>query len=42
MIILTGAAGFIGSAIAWGLNKRGLNDIIIVDEANLSDEKKQN
>ena len=42
MIIVTGAAGFIGSAIVWGLNKRGQRNIIIVDEANLSDEKKEN
>ncbi len=42
MIIVTGAAGFIGSAIVWGLNKQGRHDIIIVDEANLSGEKKEN
>ena len=42
VIIVTGGAGFIGSAITWVLNKRGQNDIIIVDEAILSYEKKQN
>ena len=31
MIIVTGGAGFIGSAIVWGLNNIGINDIIIVD-----------
>lgn len=31
MIIVTGAAGFIGSAIVWGLNRRGRRDIIAVD-----------
>lgn len=32
MIIVTGGAGFIGSAIAAALNQRGLKDILIVDE----------
>ncbi len=32
MIVVTGAAGFIGSAIVWKLNKLGKNKIIIVDE----------
>lgn len=32
MIIVTGGAGFIGSAIVWKLNKSGINDIIIVDK----------
>jgi len=41
MIAVTGGAGFIGSAIAWRLNKLGRNDIIIVDELGL-DEKWKN
>lgn len=36
MIILTGAAGFIGSCLLHDLNKRGRKDIIIVDEAQNS------
>lgn len=31
MIIITGAAGFIGSALIWGLNKKGITDICAVD-----------
>lgn len=32
MIIVTGAAGFIGSNLVRGLNERGLDDIVAVDE----------
>jgi ADP-L-glycero-D-manno-heptose 6-epimerase len=38
MIIVTGGAGFIGSNIVRGLNKRGLNNILVVDD--LSDGNK--
>ncbi len=31
MIVVTGGAGFIGSAVVWDLNRRGRNDILIVD-----------
>ncbi len=31
MYIVTGGAGFIGSAFIWELNKRGITDIIVVD-----------
>ena len=34
MIIVTGGAGFIGSNIVKGLNKRGIEDILIVDQAS--------
>ncbi len=32
MIIVTGGAGFIGSAIVWRLNSLGYDNIIVVDE----------
>ena len=41
MYIVTGGAGFIGSAIIWALNERGIDDIIVVDELSC-DEKWQN
>ena len=31
MIVVTGAAGFIGSALVWRLNTRGVRDILCVD-----------
>ena len=41
MIVVTGAAGFIGSAIVWELNNRGEKEIVIVDELG-TDEKWKN
>jgi len=41
MIVITGAAGFIGSALIWRLNQLGKNNIIIVDELG-KDEKWKN
>lgn len=41
MIVVTGGAGFIGSAIVWKLNELGKENIIIVDELG-KDEKWKN
>ena len=41
MIVVTGGAGFIGSAIVWRLNQLGNDNILIVDELGL-DEKWKN
>lgn len=41
MIVVTGGAGFIGSALAWRLNQLGKKNIIIVDRLG-SDEKWKN
>jgi ADP-L-glycero-D-manno-heptose 6-epimerase len=38
MIIVTGGAGFIGSALIWELNRSGRKDIIIVDDFSTSDK----
>ena len=32
MVVVTGGAGFIGSAVVWQLNKDGIKDIVIVDQ----------
>lgn len=40
MIVVTGGAGFIGSAIVWQLNQQGENKIIIVDELGTDDKWK--
>ncbi len=40
MIVVTGGAGFIGSAIVSGLNQRGLDDIFIVDHLDESEKWK--
>ncbi|WP_404420399.1 ADP-glyceromanno-heptose 6-epimerase [Nibricoccus sp. IMCC34717] len=39
-LLVTGAAGFIGSAVVWALNKRGITDIDLCDLA--SPEKQRN
>ncbi len=38
MIIVTGGAGFIGSAFVWRLNQEGITDIIIVDSLKTSEK----
>lgn len=40
MIVVTGGAGFIGSALIWKLNNEGIDDIIVVDELGKSDKWK--
>lgn len=40
MILVTGGAGFIGSALVWGLNQRGCEDILIVDNLGSSEKWK--
>lgn len=40
MIVVTGGAGFIGSAVVWRLNKLGEDDILIVDELGTDDKWK--
>ncbi len=40
MIIVTGGAGFIGSALVWALNQRGEEDILIVDHLGTGEKWK--
>ena len=39
-IILTGGAGFIGSAFLWRLNKESIDNVIVVDDLTRSEKKK--
>jgi len=41
MIVVTGGAGFIGSAVVWKLNRMGVDNIVVVDELG-KDEKWKN
>jgi ADP-L-glycero-D-manno-heptose 6-epimerase len=41
MIVVTGGAGFIGSAVVWRLNQMGVDKVVIVDELG-KDEKWMN
>ena len=40
MIIVTGGAGFIGSAVIWQLNQQGIDNILVVDHLGDSDKWK--
>ncbi len=40
MILVTGGAGFIGSAVVWELNRRGITDILISDHLGTSEKWK--
>jgi len=40
MIVVTGGAGFIGSALVWKLNQQGIADIVIVDRLGTSEKWK--
>jgi ADP-L-glycero-D-manno-heptose 6-epimerase len=40
MWIVTGGAGFIGSALVWKLNEQGIDDILIVDRLDRSEKWK--
>ena len=40
MIVVTGGAGFIGSAVIWRLNQEGIDDILVVDNLGRSSKWK--
>ena len=40
MIIITGGAGFIGSAMLWELNRNGIEEVLIVDDLGKASEGK--
>lgn len=40
MIVITGAAGFIGSVVAGSLNENGRNDLILVDDFSKKEKEK--
>jgi ADP-L-glycero-D-manno-heptose 6-epimerase len=37
-VLVTGGAGFIGSAVIWGLNQRGCDDIVVVNRLRQTDK----
>jgi ADP-L-glycero-D-manno-heptose 6-epimerase len=40
MIVITGGSGFIGSALAWRLNQKGVTDLLLVDHLGESEKWK--
>src|SRR5688572_31271260 len=40
MIVITGAAGFIGSCMVGRLNREGFNDLVLVDDFSRVEKKK--
>ena len=40
MIVVTGAAGFIGSCLVSQLNQIGISDLILVDDFSISEKNK--
>ena len=42
MIVITGGAGFIGSVLAWKLNKLGRRDLFLVDQNIKKSSKSKN
>ena len=42
MIVVTGGAGLIGSAIVWSLNQRGKENILIIDHLGKDNDKWRN
>jgi ADP-L-glycero-D-manno-heptose 6-epimerase len=40
MIVITGGSGFIGSALVWRLNQKGVSDILVVDHMAESEKWK--
>src|SRR5271157_1841424 len=42
LIIITGAAGFIGSALAWRLNSMGKTKLLLVDHLGATSQKWKN
>lgn len=39
-LVITGAAGLIGSALVWALNRRGIQDILLVDRLDATEKWK--
>lgn len=37
-VLVTGGAGFIGSALVWGLNARGVDEVVIADRLGTTDK----